>query len=195
MSQPPFDPTKAVTFDLVHGLVHLEDAPTRLLVPASALATLAQAAGPEATTAFARALGEPLGIRVARRLSGEKGQGVREATVDTVVDHLGGELALVGLGSLSLERWGKAMILVVDQCPLAGDAGGLLTGVLEAALRRATGSELQCVHLMRDRVRARMLITGGPAAEKARALLRDGVSWGEVLARLHAPLEEPRGAA
>ncbi len=48
-----FDPSKAVTFDLTHGLVHLEGAPSRVLVPAEALLALAAAAGAEATAAFA----------------------------------------------------------------------------------------------------------------------------------------------
>lgn len=195
MPQAPFDPTKAVTFDLAQGLVHLEDAPGRLLVPATALSTLAQAAGPEARAAFAKALGEPLGVRVARRFTGDSG--VKEASVEAVVDHLGGELALAGLGSLSLERWGRALLFTVDQSPLAKDEAGeaLLGEVLAAALQRATGRDVRCVPLMNDHVRVRLLVTGAAAAEKARAWLRDGVSWGDVLARLHTPTEESRGVA
>jgi hypothetical protein len=197
MSQPPFDPTKAVLFDLAQGLVHIDDAPARVLVPADALLALAAAAGDDAARAFARAIGEPIGVRVARRLSEGQpsGEGTRQSSVDTVVDHLGGELALLGLGSLSLERWGRAMLLVIDQSPLAKGGDLLLAGVLEAALGRATGKPVRCLALMREPARLRFLVAGEAAVSKVRGWLHDGVSWGEALARLHAPEPEHRGAA
>lgn len=184
MSLSSFDPTKAVTFDLAQGLVRLDDNSARLLVPASALLALAKAAGPDASTAFARSLGEPLGERVAQRLSGT--DALRAASPDLVIDHLGGEMALVGLGSLSIERWGRALLLVVDRSPLGQDNNALLAGVLEGALHRATGRVVRCV-LMSGGVQSRFLVTGEAAAGKAREWLDGGVSWGEVLARLHAP--------
>src|SRR5689334_22347123 len=111
-----FDPSQALTFDLAHGLVHLEGAPSRLLVPADGLLVLARAAGPAAVATFGRSLGDAMGRRVASRLA--EAEGVRAATVEVVVEHLGGELALIGLGSLGLERWGRALVMVVDQSPL-----------------------------------------------------------------------------
>ena len=179
MPEPLFDPSHAVTFDLAHGLVHLEDAPSRVLVPADALAALALEASAAARAAFARALGAPLGARAARRLGDTRG-----ATVDHVVDHLGGELALAGLGSLSIERWGRALLIVVDQSPLGG-AEGVLEAVLSAALGSATGREVRCVRLMSDATRARFLVASASTEAKARALLAEGVSWGEVLVKLH----------
>lgn len=179
MSESPFDPTHAVTFDLAHGLVHLEDAPKRLLVPGGALAALAASSSAEARTAFARALGGPLGTRTLRRLGDPKG-----VSVDVVVDHLGGELALAGLGTLSIERWGRALILVIDQSPLS-DATELLGGVLAAALDAATGREVSIVSLMHDATRSRFLIASAATAERARGLLTSGTSWGDTLVRLH----------
>lgn len=185
MSLPSFDPTNTVTFDLARGLVRLDDNSARLLVPSSALLALAKAAPPEAIAAFARAVGEPLGARVAARLSGA--EGLRTAPAEAVIEHLGGELALTGLGSLSLERWGRAMLLVVDQSPLSGDAVSLLAGILEGALLCATGREVRCVALQNSSQQSRFLVAGGAAATKAAEWLHAGVSWGEVLARLHAP--------
>lgn len=185
MSLPSFDPTKAVTFDLARGLVRLDDDTPRLLVPAGALLALVKAAGPGATESFAKALGEPLGERVSRRLSGS--EALRAASPDVVLDHLGGEFALVGLGTLSIERWGRALLLVVDRSPLAQDNDAtLLTHVLEAALHQATGRTVRCV-LLSGGAQARFLIAGDAAAVKARQWLASGTSWGEVLARLHAP--------
>ncbi|RYE82203.1 MAG: hypothetical protein EOO75_21055 [Myxococcales bacterium] len=185
MSLPSFDPTKAVTFDLARGLVRLDDDSARLLVPAAALLALVKAAGPAASEAFGRALGEPLGERVARRLSGS--QALRASSPDVVLDHLSGEMAVIGLGTLSIERWGRALLLVVDRSPLAQDNdASLLTQVLEAALHQATGRPVKCV-LLSGGAQSRFLITGDAAARHAREWIASGMSWGEVLARLHAP--------
>jgi hypothetical protein len=184
MTDLRFDPSKAVTFDLSHGLVHLEGAPARLLVPADALLALAKAAGPEASAAFGRALGEGMGRRAAARFDLE---GLAAAPVDVVLDHLGGELALAGLGSLALERWGRALVLAIDASPLGGDGDTLLEGVLAAAIEAGAGRRVHVIALGRDGARARFLVGGEAAVEKVRAWLGEGVSWGDALVRLHAP--------
>lgn len=192
MTDLRFDPSKAVTFDLAHGLVHLEGAPSRLLVPADALAALARAAGPEATAAFGAAIGDAMGRRVAARL-GEGGAGA--AAIDVVVDHLGGELALAGLGSLGLERWGRALVLVIDQSPLGGAGDRLLEGALASAILAAAGKSARVLLLARDGVRARFLVAGEAAIDRARRWIEEGVAWGDVLVRLHAPASAERGDA
>jgi hypothetical protein len=181
-----FDPSKAVTFDLTHGLVHLEGAPSRVLVPAEALLALAAAAGAEATAAFARTLGAAMGRRVSARLAEPSVSG---AAVEVVVEHLGGELALAGLGSLGLERWGRAAVLVVDQSPLGGAGDALLEGVLASAVEAAAGRSVRALRLGRDGVRARFLLGGSRGLEKVRGWLAEGVPWGEALVRLHVPAE------
>lgn len=185
MAESPFDPKHAVTFDLAHGLVHLEGAPSRLLVPAEALSALAAAAGDDAARAFGKALGAPLGSRVAYRLVGA--EGTRTASVEAVVDHLGGELALAGLGSLSLERWGRALLLVVDASPLADSA--VLGYALAAALSSATGRDVSVARLAKDGARSRYLVASASSADRAAKWIAEGVSWGDVLVRLHAPAE------
>lgn len=189
MSHPPFDPSRAVTFDLAHGQVHLEDAPRRVLVPAEALLSLSAQAGDDALRALARALGEPMGRRLSRRL-GE----MKAATISAVVEHLGGELALLGLGSLALERWGRALVLVVDQSPFGEEGDVLLAATVEAALAQATGRELGCVVLDRDEARVRFLVVNPSSAKEAREWLEEGQSWGDVLVRLHEG-DRPRGEA
>lgn len=188
MSHPPFDPSRAVTFDFAHGQVHLEDAPRRVLVPADALANLVAAAGTDAFVAFGRAMGETMGRRLSRRLNDTTG-----ATIDAVVEHLGGELALSGLGSLAAERWGRALVLVVDDSPLGASGDALLASILESALRAATGRDPRCVVLDRESARLRLLVVNHASADKVRAWLGGGKSWGDVLVRLHEA--EPRGEA
>lgn len=178
MAPPTFDPTHAVTFDLASGRVHLEDAPSRVLVPADALATLTAAAGDEAARAFGAAIGAPAGRRAARRLGD-----AREATLSAWIEHLGGELALLGLGSLGVERWGDALVLTLDHGAL-GEA--VTAAVLASALDAGTGRAAHAVPLARDATRARFLVTGAAGAEKAKRWLSEGAAWGDVLVRLHA---------
>lgn len=195
MNHVPFDPSKAVTFDLTRGLVQQEGAPSGLIVPAEALAALAHAAGPEASSTFGRSVGEAIGRRVASHLAAA--DGVRAAGTGAVVEHLGGELAMTGLGSLTLERWGRALVLVIDRSPLGAAGDALLESVLAGALSAAVGEPSSLTVLERDGVRVRFLVTSRAGADRMRAWLDEGVPWGDALVRLHAPpsATTPRGDA
>ncbi|AKT36322.1 hypothetical protein [Chondromyces crocatus] len=202
-----FDPSKAVMFDLENGLVHLEGAPSRVLTPAAALGALCNAAGAEATTAFGREMGMAMGRRLAERLSVAAGprpssspvaatsagpsagsaatRSVRATSLESLVEHLGGELALAGLGTLAVERWGQALVMVLDQCPLDARADRLLEAVFEGALEAAAGRTARALRLDRDPSPARFLIANGNAVAQVRSWLASGMSWEEALAKLH----------
>jgi hypothetical protein len=180
MSTTRFHPEGAVTFDLAHGLVHVEGAREGVLVPAEALVHLAKAAGPAAWAAFGAAIGGAMGARVASRLGD-----VRAASVELVVEHLAGELALAGLGALSLERWGQAMVLVVNHAPLGEAGDNLLEAALTGALEMATGAPAVATRLQRDGGRARFFVGSAAVAARLRALVDQGAMWGEALLRLH----------
>jgi hypothetical protein len=186
MAIPPFDASKAVTFDLVRGHLRTGDSAPGVLVPAKALAELCAKVGDDAADSLGRALGDAIGARVARRLAGADG-GVRGAPVEAFVEHLAGELALAGFGSLGAERWGRAMLLVVDHCPFGASGDRLLATLLGAALSVATGTDATCVLLARDGDRARLLVAGSAGADQVRSWLGSGVGWGEALVRLHGP--------
>ena len=192
MSNPPFDASKAVTFDLSRGQIQ-EGADTRLLVSARALVALCRAAGADAASTFARATGQSIGATIATRFE-SAGSDVGRAAIDSVAEHLSGELAVAGFGRLSVERWGQALVLVVDHGP-ATDAGDeLLQALLGAAVAGAARLDLECVRLSREGERARFFIAGRRGAEKVRQWLGSGVPWGEALVRLH-PAPSGRGEA
>jgi hypothetical protein len=184
MAIPPFDASKAVTFDLERGQLRLGDSPPGVLVPAKALAELCAAAGDDAADGMARALGESIGVRVAGRLAGADG-GARGAPVEAFIEHLAGELSLGGIGSLGAERWGRALLLVVDHCPFGAAGDRLVASLLGAAICTATTTDARCVLLARDGDRTRFLVTGREAADKVTSWLGSGVGWGEALVRLH----------
>src|SRR5262249_25959249 len=149
MPNPSFDPAKAVTFDLPRGQIRDGGTGARLLVPAPALLALCATASPDAVAAFARDVGDAMGAAVARRFE-TQGRGVGSASVEAVTEHLGGELAVAGFGMLSVERWGRALVLCVDHGPAHADADKILGPLLAAAVTRATGKEAQSLRLTRD---------------------------------------------
>jgi hypothetical protein len=178
MAELRFDPSQSVKFDFARGAVEI-DGGAHLLVPTSALLALCRGAGVEAQRDFGRSLGTELGRRVAGRLR------VNDASVEAVVEHLGGDLAVIGLGSLGAERWGQALVLTLSKSPLDREGDALVAAVLEGALQRAMARDAAVVPLAREEGQARLLVTSASTAGKVRAWLGDGVPWGDVLARLH----------
>jgi hypothetical protein len=180
----------AVTFDLAQGSVRLGDSAQVLLLPAGAVGALVQAAGPEACRAFGRALGEVLGRTAADRLAAgapDPSSSVLAASPEEVLTELAAAWALAGLGALGMERWGRALVMVVRCAPLGQEGAALLEAALEGALGAATGRDTRVAQIAREPLRARFLVGGEGAIAKARALVGRGVSWTEALGALHAP--------
>jgi len=184
-----FDPKKAVTFDLPAGQVRLtagSDNDRAVIVPAAALSAVANAAGETAARELGLATGRMLGARVAGRL--EDPAAVREAALDRVVAELATELAIVGLGTLALERWGRALVVTVTDSPIEGAAGdALIAAVIEGMLASASGRDVRTLPLARTENLLRVLVANVASIERVVAMLRDGVSWGDAITRLHAP--------
>lgn len=172
-----YNPSGSVSFDLVRGRVDCGG--DHVLVPADALVDLCRSAGDEAVSDFGRRLGTAAGRRVAERLGDPSG-----ATLEEVLEHLGGELALLGLGSLGLERWGRALVLTVDGGPFGAQLDRLLAAVLEGALQRAFGRDVHAAKLVRDDRQVRFLIASAASAGKVSEWLGAGLSYGDVLTRL-----------
>lgn len=195
MEHSSFDPKKAVTFDLPNGQVRLGQASSEgsdndrsVIVPAGALAALVTAAGEVAAHDLGRALGRTLGARVRERLDGEAH--VREASVERVAAELAAELAIVGLGTLSFERWGRALCVLVSGAPGEGRAMEMLLGtVVESMMSAATGRDVRTTPIARDRGVVRFLVGNVASIERVVGWMSEGVAWGDALTRLHAPRE------
>jgi hypothetical protein len=176
----PFNPTHAVRFEIARGRVSVDGTEARVLVPAAALGKLCASAGPEGVRDFGRNLGTEIGRRVAARLDGGA------PSVNALVEHLGGDLALAGLGSLTVEIWGRALVIAVTDSPLESDGDLLLASVLEGALQRAMARDTSLVELERADGRVRFAVLSPKTADGVRKWLGEGVSWGDALARLNA---------
>jgi hypothetical protein len=174
-----FNPSGSVSFDLVRGRV--ECGGQQVLVAAEALVDLCRAAGDEAMSDFGRRLGTAAGRRIAERL----GDGVSSASLEDVLEHLGGELAVLGLGSLGLERWGRALVLTVEGS-LGAQLDRLLGAVLEGALQRAFGRDAHATKLVRDDRHVKFLIASAASASKVSHWLTNGVGYADALSRLQS---------
>jgi hypothetical protein len=184
------DLTSAVRFDLPRGAVHTTGAglagqgdERAILVPVAALAEALAAAPRDTREHVARAVGGTIGRRAAARFGGI--EGVRAADVDSVVESLTAEIALAGFGVLALERWGKALVVVLDAAPAFGSS--FFAPLLEAAFGAATAwssrTSLTCTHLSDDDG-SRFLIARASSAEQVRVWMSSGMTWAEALRRL-----------
>jgi len=174
---PRFDPTKAILFDLARGQMRDDEGNARLNLPAALLVRLCEQAGPSAAQDFAQSLGSEVGRRIESRL----GQHVKTASLEEWTDHLGGQLALLGLGNLSVERWGQALTFVVTQAP-----AGVTTVVgqlLGAALQRALARQVQLVAFSEES-QTTYLLVAPDTADKVTALAQAGQGLGQVVQQL-----------
>jgi len=178
MSSPRFDPTHSLEFNFDRGTVKIGGHGERVLVPADILASLLKGADSDTRKDFAHRLGTEAGRRVGERIDGT-------ASITAVVEHLGGELALMGLGSLGLERWGRALIVTITGSPLRAEGDEVLAGVIEGALMRAFGRTASVVPIQRDDSLVRLLVVSPDAGKRVRAWLDSGISFGDALARLN----------
>ena len=178
MVAPSFDPTHAVRFDLPHGSVRAggDGGERVLLVPTSALDDLVLSAPPEAVEALGRALGAAIGRRAAARMD------PKSAAIDAFVTQLAGEAAIAGVGALSIERWGRGLVVVVEDSPLSGT---LLAPLVAAAVEAASGRRVACALLSRDERTARVLLGSETGIARARGWIASGIPWGEALVKLH----------
>lgn len=178
MAAPSFDPTHAVRFDLSRGSVrtHRDDGRV-LLVPSAALDDLILSATPAAVEAFGRALGAAIGRRAAASMGDPQG-----ASVDVFVTHLAGEAAIAGVGALAVERWGRALVIVIEDSPLAGT---LLGPLVASALEVASGRRAWCTLLSRDDRVARVLAGSERAIGRVREWIASGIGWSEAVVKLH----------
>ena len=140
----------------------------------------------------ARQLGRQLGASVTARAGARfKDPGMlpqdllRGASLEGVVELLGGELALLGLGNLRVERWGRALLFVLDPCPLDKRADGFLCGLFEGALTGVAGREVAVVVVDRTGAGVRLLVGSVGAMARAEALVNRGVFFTEVVTALH----------
>ena len=178
MAASSFDATGAVQFDLSHGAVRTGSGREPvLLVPCSALDELALSAPSEAAV-LGRAMGAAIGARAAKRLTDPAA-----ATIEAFVTQLAGECAVAGIGVFSVERWGRALVVVIEESPLAGP---MLAPVVSSAIEAALGKPVSAGLLARDAKQARVLVSSEGAVTAVLEAIAAGTPWADSLAKLNA---------
>ncbi len=175
-----FDPTHSVRFDLPRGSVVAGGEERHVLLSCAALNDLVLIAGTEAAAAVGRSLGSSIGGRIAARQGGAGA--LRTVPIDEFVRDMTGELATLGIGLASIERWGRALVVAVDR-PAVADLP-FLASIIEGMLEGASERPVRCISIGRDHGVARVLVASEGAVERARAMLEAGTAWGDVLMRL-----------
>jgi hypothetical protein len=166
----------SLRLDLPKGSAELRGEPV-VVLPAQAVETLLRAAPAGSRADLGRDIGAAMGQRVAQRLGGA--EGVRSASLETVVNELAIEVALAGLGQLGIERWGRAMVVDLSGGPLAQQAE-MLAGLVGGAISAATGSNASAVSVGDGRY----FVGSQRACERLRGLITHGMAWGEAIARM-----------
>jgi hypothetical protein len=105
----------------------------------------------------------------------------QSASLETFVTHLAGEAAVSGVGALSVERWGRAVVVVMEGSPLSG---ALLAPLVSGAIEAASGRGVECALLSRDEHFARVLVGGERGVGRVREWIAGGLPWGEALTRM-----------
>jgi hypothetical protein len=178
MDTSTFDPTRAVVFDLARGHVTRQSGGSLVLLPADVLGAACGQLGATVVRQLGAALGKQAGSRARARL----GQGA--ASLESIVEQLGGELSLCGFGVLTVERWGQALVVRIEGYPLGGQAQGLLGGYVEGAILALSEREVTALPLERSPQSLRLLVCNEVAAAKVKGWLQSGSSWGDALAAL-----------
>jgi hypothetical protein len=176
-----FDPARAVRLDFPRGAALASDDERVVLLPAAALTELTLEAPAELRLTLGKAMGASLGARVASRLGGS--EGAAKTTLEGFLNELAGEVAASGLGTLGLERWGRALVVTVGNAAVEDDS--FLAGLVGAALATATGKDTHAVHLTSTDGQAKLLVASRGTAERVRGYVAAGESFGVILEKLH----------
>lgn len=179
-----------LSFDLTGGLVRIDEE-NRLVVPVTALIALFRTASPKGRKAFGRAMGEAIGHVASSRLANqaEMPHALVDASPALALSELSAAWALAGLGALDMERWGKALLLVVAASPLGEEGDELCETMLESALIAATDKPVRVAWIERKESLARFFVGSQAATEQMRTELERGTSWAEALRRLQGDRE------
>ncbi|HEX4514267.1 MAG TPA: hypothetical protein VH054_12045 [Polyangiaceae bacterium] len=173
----PVDLSGSVRFDLHSGTVRLFDDEKGVVVPASVLAALVKSAPADARAQVARDFGAHLGRGAAKRGS------ILEAGLEEAATALAAQLALAGLGTCNLERWGRALVVHVTESPI--EDASFVANVIEGALSAAAARSVSCTVLTGDNG-IRVLVASERGTLRVRGWIEQGTSWSDALVRLQS---------
>ena len=172
-----FDPAAYYTFDLAVGAVRNRHGDRVLVFSADAVGPLVATAARHGDLTSVRTFGKRMGEYAAQSLSADAGSSAPEL----VLNHASGTLSLLGWGQLSLERWGRALVLRLDGAPDL-DGGRLgLAALLGGLFTSLGGQDVACVPVGEA---SRFIVVHPQVAETVWTWTKEGAGLPEVVARL-----------
>lgn len=177
MDEPRFDPGGFWEFHLNGGAVRTREGRRVIVMPEDVAGPLVRLALDQGDQVLLSEIGAALGAEAAATL----GEDLGERSPETVLGHAASVVALFGLGRLSLERWGDAVVASLSGAPaLHGEALAALLGGLFSALG---GMEVGCAALGDGR----FVLVHPDVVDAVRGWVAEGADLGAVAARLAAP--------
>jgi hypothetical protein len=177
MIEPVFDAKGFVEFDLTAGQISSVGNDRLALIPLEVLASLSPS---KELDEAARKWGQAHGARLAQGLPADAG-------VQALADNLGGTAAVLGLGRLSIEIRGDALLLKISKkAQVAATKGGtaLLMGFLGGYLTAIAGDSFELV-AMGDKNDELLFFAGnGEAAGTVRKSIENGGEPIEAIGQL-----------
>jgi len=174
MTHPAFDVAGQLRFELEKGAVSSRADEPLVVLPLSLLAAIP---ADDAVTAAARRFGISKGREMADQLSGED--------LQALSDQIATLLALMGLGSPSIEVHGDALlirVLAASSDVLSPGAGAVLCGVLGGALESIAGGQpFQVVSLSESTSEAVLFAGNANAAGLMKRAIKGGIGLDEAL--------------
>ncbi|MDB4972496.1 MAG: hypothetical protein JWN48_837 [Myxococcaceae bacterium] len=136
-----FDPGGYFAFDLARGAVHTRHGERVLVLASDVLGPLVSTAVRQGDLTAVRMLGKRIGEDAARSLASD----VKAAAPEAVTTHVNGMLSLLGWGTLTLERWGQALVLALEGAPSLDNERLGLAALLGGAFTSLGGRDVACV--------------------------------------------------
>jgi len=173
-----FDPREFYAFDLARGAVSTRHGERMLVLSSDAVATLVASAAKHGDLTAVRALGKRIGEEAQASLASD----VRGASPEAVATHAAGVLSLLGWGAFSFERWGHALVIVLEGAPEL-DPGKLgLASLLGGMLTALSGRDIACVPVSSGR----FVVVHPSVAEQVFTWSTEGSDLAQIVAKLGA---------
>jgi hypothetical protein len=176
MTEPRFDPGGFYEFDLAKGVVRTAGGSRVLLLSAEAVVPLVAAAVKHGDLTPIRRLGKGLGEHVRTSLDAP----VDGLTPETVLGHAAAVVALFGWGRLGMERWGDALVVVLEDVPEIDEHRLGVAALLGGLFSALAGREVACVPTKESR----FLMLAPEVAEDVWGWTRAGADLPTVVGRL-----------
>lgn len=174
MDEPRFDPGGFWEFHLSDGAVRTRAGRRVVVMPEHVAGPLVRLALDQGDQVLLSEIGAALGAEAAASL----GDGLVERSPESVLGHAAGVVALFGLGRLSLEQWGDAVVATLADAPaLHGDGLAALLGGLFGALG---GTDVGCVAAGGGR----FLLVHPDVVDAVHGWVASGADVGAIAARL-----------